>query len=291
MGNYRTKLRGLGCPELDVNLTANKRPNERAPAKNIKKPRRAEINYLPPLPKGETKGSLESERVELLTEIQKRNNNVIIAEKMAKTFSIQRDEIVNQTPQISEVKDRWPALFEATQINEEFQRLTMVTLEPTFMAKLDQHTPKILSLMASRGGAAKPKIHLIQNMLLQEEASSIEKKREAAIRGLILYLGEKDDDLIKDELDVDDDSAEVIKIITTRSDPPRARVVIEGTSVLEDIDVPRACALLMGLIYALNLSYPKNLRNTFEVFQKIFLELDSLKASHKVMSLKSKLLI
>ena len=43
----------------------------------------------------------------------------------------------------------------------------MVTLEPTFMAKLDQHTPKILSLMASRGGAAKPKIHLIQNMLLQ----------------------------------------------------------------------------------------------------------------------------
>ena len=113
----QTKLRGLGCPELDVNSTANKRPNERAPAKNIKKPRRAEINYLPPLPKRETKGSLESERVELLTEIQKRNNNVVIAEKMAKTFSIRRDEIVNQTPQISKVKDRWPALFEATQVN------------------------------------------------------------------------------------------------------------------------------------------------------------------------------
>lgn len=91
--------------------------------------------------------------------------------------------------------------------------------------------------------------------------------------------------------DAGDDSSEVMKIITTRSDPPRARLVIEGTSVLEDVNVPRACALLMGLIYALNLSYPRKLRNTFEVFQKVFLELDSLKASHKVMCLKTKLLV
>lgn len=84
-----------------------------------------------------------------------------------------------------------------------------------------------------------------------------------------------------------------MKIIVTRSatsDPASARIVIEGTEVLEDVDVPRACALLMGLIYAINLSYPKVLKNTFEVFQKIFLQLDDLKANPKVMSLKSKLL-
>lgn len=86
---------------------------------------------------------------------------------------------------------------------------------------------------------------------------------------------------------------EVMKIVTrgaTTSDPANARIILEGTEVLADLDVPRACALLMGLIYALNLSYPKELKNTFEVFQKIFLELDDLKASPKVMSLKSKLL-
>lgn len=86
---------------------------------------------------------------------------------------------------------------------------------------------------------------------------------------------------------------EVMKIVTrgaTTSDPASARIILEGTEVLADLDVPRACALLMGLIYALNLSYPKELKNTFEVFQKIFHELDDLKASPKVMSLKSKLL-
>lgn len=116
MGNYRSKLRGLGCPELDVNSVARKHPHDRAPAKNIKNPRKVEVNYLPPHPKGETKESLEKEREELLAEIQN-NNNVVITANMVKTFSIRREEIVNHTPPISEFKDRWPALFEATQVN------------------------------------------------------------------------------------------------------------------------------------------------------------------------------
>ena len=88
---------------------------------------------------------------------------------------------------------------------------------------------------------------------------------------------------------------EVVKIVVTRraavSLPAIAKIVIEGTAVLEDLDVPRACALMMGLIYALNLSYPKQVKNTLEVFQKVFLELDGLKASPRVMSLKCKLLL
>lgn len=117
MAGYRSKLRGLGCPELDVNSLKKKRVHEKAPAKNIKKPKRAEVNYLPPHPQGETAGTLEHVRLELLDEVKKRNNCQVISEKMAKTFSIRRQEVVNEAPPISDIRDRWPALFDATQVN------------------------------------------------------------------------------------------------------------------------------------------------------------------------------
>lgn len=56
----------------------------------------------------------------------------------------------------------------------------------------------------------------------------------------------------------------------------------EQVWVLKHADIPRAWVLLIGQIYALNLSYVKELKNTFEVFKKIFLELECLKASPKV---------
>ena len=47
-------------------------------------------------------------------------------------------------------------------------------------------------------------------------------------------------------------SNEVLKIDLTRG--ADARIVIEGTEVLQISDATRACAMLMGLIYALNLT-------------------------------------
>ncbi len=73
---------------------------------------------------------------------------------------------------------------------------------------------------------------------------------------------------------------------TPGSDHWMATIVVEGAKVLVDKDIPRCCALLMGIIYALYLSYCKKLKYTFEVFQKLFLDLDGLKVSAKVMGLK-----
>ena len=45
MNNFRSKLRGLGCPEVNVNSLKRKQPNDQCPAKNLKNPKKAEVNY------------------------------------------------------------------------------------------------------------------------------------------------------------------------------------------------------------------------------------------------------
>uniref|UniRef100_A0A8C1JXT4 Uncharacterized protein n=1 Tax=Cyprinus carpio TaxID=7962 RepID=A0A8C1JXT4_CYPCA len=68
-------------------------------------------------------------------------------------------------------------------------------------------------------------------------------------------------------------------------------IIIEGIRILQNLkNVPNACSVLLGVIYALNLAYPQDLRYTFEVFQKIFMEPDAKKLSNKVQVLKNKLL-
>ncbi|CAI5659841.1 unnamed protein product [Oreochromis niloticus] len=73
--------------------------------------------------------------------------------------------------------------------------------------------------------------------------------------------------------------------------PEDIDVIIEGCTVLQALsDVAKGCALLLGLIYSLNLSYPKHLKYTFEFLQKVLMELDGNNLSMKVQVLKNKLL-
>ncbi|XP_049433395.1 uncharacterized protein LOC125889421 [Epinephelus fuscoguttatus] len=71
MANYRTKMRDIGCPEMTVNALKNKSRDECFhSAKNVKKAKKAEVNYCPSHPTGETDDSLENLRVELLTDVK-----------------------------------------------------------------------------------------------------------------------------------------------------------------------------------------------------------------------------
>ncbi|KAL0151570.1 hypothetical protein M9458_053126, partial [Cirrhinus mrigala] len=74
-------------------------------------------------------------------------------------------------------------------------------------------------------------------------------------------------------------------------DPPLdVGLIVEGVKVLQNLgDVTKACALLLGVIYSLNLSYPSDLKYTFEFFQKVLLGLDAQKLSHKIQVLNNKL--
>lgn len=117
MANYRTKLRGFGIPEVMCNSIKNKSPANRKSAKAVKKPRKAEVNYLPPYPPGEDEESLEQERILLLTEVMKRDNAMVIKDMMARTFPHRRNDVIIKSLGIEDLKSRWPALFEPCHVS------------------------------------------------------------------------------------------------------------------------------------------------------------------------------
>lgn len=74
------------------------------------------------------------------------------------------------------------------------------------------------------------------------------------------------------------------------SKPEDIGIVLEGQQVLGDLDnIALAVAMLFGLMYALNLNYPDDLKYSFEVLQKIVMELEGTVFSKKVQVLQNRL--
>ncbi|KAJ4947587.1 hypothetical protein JOQ06_009622 [Pogonophryne albipinna] len=303
--NSTTQLQDLGtikgCPELVVNSLKSKAATDAFPAKKVKRPKRAEANFYPSFPTGANLESLEKERLELLTDIRIRNNNRVIADKMAHTFAYRRQEVVNQEPRIKDLKDRWPALFQHKEINAEFLRIMTIPLEEKFMTQLDIHSSQLITVIRAKGGSTRQKTADIMDIFDQTE--DIHLRRECVLRALIIFLGEDPDELIKEYLDsrTDDLQKEMeeltMGVFVIRKEgeglqepPADIGIIIEGVEVLNELpSVASACALLLGLLYALNIAYPKPLHFTFEVLQKIIMQLDQHKMSAKVQNLYGRL--
>lgn len=68
-------------------------------------------------------------------------------------------------------------------------------------------------------------------------------------------------------------------------------IVLEEAVVLKDVpDLPTAVAILFGLLFTLNMEYPKEVKYTFEVIEKIFFELNT-QCSSRVQSIQTMLFL
>ncbi|KAL7881014.1 hypothetical protein SRHO_G00032680 [Serrasalmus rhombeus] len=158
----------------------------------------------------------------------------MIQEKMAKTSAHRRHGIISQTPSREDIKARWPALFKASHLQDEFQRITTVHLESKFMSKLDEYTPKLLVLFHSRAGA----VGLRLQAILLKDADGDGASQDLAVQKMKIY---------KIQTEASEGTADF-------------GIVVEGGKVLTDLgNFARACSMLVGFAYAVDLAYPKEL--------------------------------
>uniref|UniRef100_A0A8P4KSQ0 Uncharacterized protein n=2 Tax=Dicentrarchus labrax TaxID=13489 RepID=A0A8P4KSQ0_DICLA len=196
----RLSFNRAGRPEVAVNSLKNKRSGQQTPAANIKKPRKGDVNFCPNIPSGETRDSLEVERVALLTEVKKKKKDkAVIKEKMQHTFSLRRQEIL-QEPKIPEFLNKWPALFDVSEINLEFMRLTTVPLTSKFLGELDRLTDDLIRVFHTKDGAAGRMIRAV--MAKTHNSEDINVRRDCVLSCLSIYLNEDLDTLVKEYVEV-----------------------------------------------------------------------------------------
>ncbi|XP_041960991.1 uncharacterized protein LOC121719429 isoform X2 [Alosa sapidissima] len=311
MGNYRNKMRRAGCQEVTVNAGRRSRSNpENEPShSNIKRPKRAEVNFLPNFAQGKDPSSLEELRQTIVEEVKKTEKDLPLIRKMMETtFPLRRQTIVMSCPPVNELMNLWPALKIESELYAEFQRITNQNLPNTFYSELDRHLPRLMTLFrqkASKTGKTADVLTEILKIHDEQEIHDIFTKRTTALRALPVYLREDVSDFFRtctDESDEPELDGIAVGLLTVISDhdavqspvhyqPVRVSVVIESDAVVSLPRLGEAFLVIFGLIYALHLSYPKALTNTFEFIQKILLGLEGGKLSPKLQTLKNDLML
>ncbi|XP_039621640.1 uncharacterized protein LOC120537072 [Polypterus senegalus] len=308
MGNYRNKMRRAGCIEVSINAgkRSQNNPDNESPHSGIKRPKRAEVNFLPNFPKGENSTSLECLREQIIEELKKTERNLpLIGRMMQTTFALRRQTIIQFSPPVKEILDLWPALRIESEVYAEFQRITNQNLRNIFYAELDRHIPRLMTLFrqkASKTGKIADSLAGILKVHDEQELHDIHTKRTTVLHALPVFLREDWSGFLRTCKDIDE--AELVNapmaLITLNRDNTSSPVHYQSENVLIVIEsevvitLPRfvdALVVMFSLIYALHLSYPKGLTNTFEFFQKILLSLEDGKLSPRLQTLKNDLMI
>nr|XP_020477629.1 uncharacterized protein LOC109972814 [Monopterus albus] len=200
-------------------------------------------------------------------------NGQVVKEKMDLTFALRRKEMVETEPAISQMLERWPALFTEDQVFMEFNRIVVKNLKQEFYDSIDQHSLRLIEIFQSRRGNVG---QLLTPLLQQTRTQEPTDIRSLVLRGLPIVLGDSPTDFFIACFDSDDNSFRHLdfRIILVEHEgtvspsslhlsPASVKIIIEGEVVMEGIkDLPKAVCFLFGLAYALHLNYPKLMRNT-----------------------------
>ncbi|XP_071350986.1 sterile alpha motif domain-containing protein 3-like isoform X2 [Trachinotus anak] len=305
MGNYRTKMRQLGHRDVTVNGGKHGKhsPCGDPPNKRIKKPRRGEVNYLPDYPDGQDDSSLEDARQFMVEEMKKKTpNGALIKQKMDLTFALRRNEVVKDKPAINQICQRWPALFTEHQVCLEFSRVAGKSLRQEFYEALDHHSPRLMEIFKAKRGLTG---QVLADLMRQTKASDVTEVRCLVLRGLPVILGDDPSTFFKACFDIEDEGGSYSDVpvgilcheqenITPHTqslhhNASSVGIILEGNTVMDVESLPQAMYIVFGLTYALHLNYPKYMKNTFDFFQQVLLNLGKTDLKPKLQTLKNQL--
>ncbi|RXN35615.1 sterile alpha motif domain-containing 3-like isoform X1 [Labeo rohita] len=152
-------------------------------------------------------------------------------------------------------------------VSTEFKRITTIHLQSKFFSELDVHSANLMKAYAKKGGVQGKQIKTIMAPITKDVDESTQMAIAETVFGIFVIRQE---------------GAE------PGDDPADVGIVLEGVEVMSELGtVAFAVVMLLGLVYALNLSYPQELKYTFEVLQKSIMELDANKLSNKAQVLKT----
>ncbi|KAG7473955.1 hypothetical protein MATL_G00101260 [Megalops atlanticus] len=168
----------------------------------------------------------------------------------------------------------WPALFteQQPQIEAEFAQLTSVDLKSSFLTGLDQYLARFLELYKTKSSI----VGLTRLMRCLDDDSSTQRRRTVLLLGLPHFLKEDPSCVFKTVEATDDEATFTqgmkigVVMVKDGEDIIATSVILEEGVILPDVkDIPYAIALLMGLLFALNIDYPKELSLSWSLVSDI----------------------
>ncbi|CAI5697346.1 unnamed protein product [Oreochromis niloticus] len=185
----------------------------------------------------------------------------------------------------------------------EFSRITTKDLMGTFMTALNTYSLRLIKLYRVRKAAFRNDMDSLLQKFDEQVSNIVQHRRTISLEGLPIFVRDDETKLFLTCLDTDPvervTRGVTVGILTVLEDymGPNSQstvintaIVLEEDIILDDLpDLPTAFAYLFGLLYGLNMEFPKELKYTFEAVQHIFMELTST-CSQRIRSFKTKLL-